>query len=96
MCTRRLPNTGLMCTLEVSHISPLSHIHSHPPHCTVVVLANANLALQYIVVELCHNNVIFCLCVAPSSSELADFDMKLKQLLNMGISEVCVCWYMYM
>ena len=29
-------------------------------------------------------------CVAPSSADLADFDMKLKQLLNMGISEVCV------
>ena len=32
--------------------------------------------------------LFFYVSVAPSSSELADFDMKLEQLLNMGISEV--------
>ena len=32
--------------------------------------------------------LLLLVSVAPSSSELADFDTKLKQLLNMGISEV--------
>ena len=35
--------------------------------------------------------LLLLVSVAPSSSELADFDTKLKQLLNMGISEVRMC-----